>query len=592
MEAFFRKYYGDAKLILFPLLLIAFPLFKAGRGIDLADTGYSLGNYMTFGGCTSWEKLTFLSGLLGKVFTMFPFGGTLPGMRVYAGLMIGALAVLAYRFFLTKMPAWLAFLSLLAAEGFLWAPSVILYNYLTYVFFFAGAVLLFRALAGNRPRCLYFAGFVLGLNLFVRFPGNGLEVLLIFALWYYGVLRKKAFREILKETGLCVAGYVSAFILLILVMSVCYRENALKSLIDGTLAISGSASDYTFGEMIRSIFDAYLHGAQWGLYMAICSLVAIPFFVLFDGKWMKLRKCFFVLCIPVLFFVLGKWGMFNFRFYQKESALQWGAVFLLVSMGADLWMIASKQINYDWKLVAMLSFLTILITPLGSNNYIWPALNNLFLIAPVTCWTIYRFARWGRSHLDVTGKVPLFPVKAMLAAAVTAFFIGAVGIGCFYVFRDGEDGAALRSVVTCDGEELPVLRGTKTNEMNAANLSQLADHLKDHYGIGQNASRLFLVYGNIPGLPCYLELPCAFSTTWPDLDSWPYESFEGELGSIEEGIGSGASSAPVIIQAKPVVDSPDENDRKLTELNAFIVRNGYEVTFFNDEFAVFDLTGE
>ncbi len=583
--AFLRKYYEYAKLGLFPLFLLLFPLLKAFRGIDLADTGYSFGNYLTFGtGTGSWEKLTFLSGLFGHVLTKLPFGGSLPGIRVYAGLLIGALAVISYRFFYTKMPAWLSFLAVLAAEGLCWAPGVILYNYLTYVFFFAGAVLLFRALAGNRPGCLFLAGICLGLNLFVRFPGNGLEVLLIIALWYYGVLRKKNFSEVLKETALCIGGYLLSCAVILGIMSVFYKTAAFSELIKGTLAISGSASDYTFGEMLRSILDAYLHGAHWAVYMALCAVIGIPFFVLFGGRYLKARKAFYVICIPVLFAVLYKWGMFTFRYYQKESALQWGAVFLLVSIGADIYMLVSGRVNYDWRLIAMISLLVILITPLGSNNYIWPVLNNLFFIAPVTFWTIYRFARWGRSHLDVTQKVPLFSVKAMLSAVVIAFFIQSVGVGVFYVFRDGEDGTKLSAKVSVDGNELPRLKGTLTNEGIAANLSQMAEFTALTYGTGQGSTRQYVLYGDIPGLAAYLDLDCALTTTWADLDSYPSEEFLAELNGLSD-----PASLPVIIMAKPVVDFPDEEDVKLAALNEFIGNYEYDMVFLNDMFVVYDV---
>jgi hypothetical protein len=338
--------------------------------------------------------------------------------------------------------------------------------------------------------------------------------------------------------------------------------------------------------MIGMIFDAYLHGFRWGIYMILCTLIGIPFFVLFAGKYLKLRKIVYCLCIPVLFFVLYKWGMYNFRYYQKESALQWGAVFLLISLGCDLYMLISKQINRDWKLIAMLSFIVTLITPLGSNNHIWPVLNNLFLIAPVTFWTVYRFARWGRDKLDITGHVPLFSVKAMLAGVVIAFFIQALGVGIFYVFNDGEDGSPLKFGIHVDAS-VPVrmLNGMKTNELQAANLSQLYEVL---YGAREGetvAARMqsegLLLYGNIPGLSYTLGQKTTLSTSWADLPSYPTETFREELGSMDK------SDTPVIIFSKTVVDHPDEADEKLRILQEYMDAHGYHTEFFNDEFVIY-----
>lgn len=48
--------------VVFPLILFLFPLMKINQGIDLTDTGYSLGNYRFFGQMDGvWMLLTFLA---------------------------------------------------------------------------------------------------------------------------------------------------------------------------------------------------------------------------------------------------------------------------------------------------------------------------------------------------------------------------------------------------------------------------------------------------------------------------------------------------------------------------------------------------
>ena len=106
--------------------------------------------------------------------------------------------------------------------------------------------------------------------------------------------------------------------------------------------------------------------------------------------------------------MLYKWGMYNFRYYQKESGLQWGVIFLILSIAINIWMLGTKMIDDEWMLIGSISLVMILITPLGSNNYVWPALNNLFFTAPVTFWMVYKFARWGREYVDSTGKFGCF----------------------------------------------------------------------------------------------------------------------------------------------------------------------------------------
>ena len=93
-----QKIWKLAENVLFPLILLLFPLLKANQGIDLTDTGYSLGNYRFFGQVGGvWTLLTFLSNVLGFLLTKLPMGGTMLGMKIYTSLIISGMALLGYR---------------------------------------------------------------------------------------------------------------------------------------------------------------------------------------------------------------------------------------------------------------------------------------------------------------------------------------------------------------------------------------------------------------------------------------------------------------------------------------------------------------
>ena len=594
-----QKIWKLAENVLFPLILLLFPLLKANQGIDLTDTGYSLGNYRFFGQVGGvWTLLTFLSNVLGFLLTKLPMGGTMLGMKIYTSLIISGMALLGYRFFKTKMPAWLAFVGEIAAIGFCWCPSVILYNYLTYFLFLLGAILLFRGLAGARPVCLVAAGAVLGLTALVRFPTNVLEAGLIVALWYYGALKKKEIKRIARETGLCIAGYLFSFLILLGTISVTYGMGTFGNMITGVFGMAGGASDYTLGEMVLSILDAYFHGFQWLLYMIICILPGIPFLVIQKERFTRVRKVIYCICIPVLFFVLGKWGMYNFRYYQKESALQWGAVFLLVAIVVAVWMLFTKALDDEWRLIGCIALVIILITPLGSNNYIWPLLNNLFFIAPMVFWMVYRLARWGRAYLDVTEKVPLFPVKAMLSGIMIAFLIQAVGIGCHYVFLDGETGEERRFHVADNS----VLAGMYTGEMNAETLEEISAFMTENKA--EYADKKLILYGNIPGLAYYLDKPPAIYTTWADLDTSSLSQLQKELQEIASSLGEEGQERPLVILTPQLAaylshnadamawwgtdEEECDRDKKLEAIQAFMEMGAYEQVFANEAFVIYE----
>ncbi len=594
----FQKAGKLAANVLFPVLLILFPLLKANQGIDLTDTGYSLGNYRFFGQIGGvWTFLTFLSNVSGFVLTKLPMGGTMLGMKVYTSLLVSLMALLGYRFFKTKMPAWLAFAGEMAAIGFCWCPTVILYNYLTYFLFLMGAILLFRGLAGGRQACLLAAGILLGLNAFVRFPGNVLETGLIVAVWYYGALKKKEFKAIARETGICIAGYLAAFLSMLGILSVSYGTDTLGTMIAGVFGMAGSASDYTPGEMLLAILDAYFHGFQWMFYMIICILPGVPFLIIRKERFLRLRKVIYCVCIPVLFWVLGRWGMYNFRYYQKESALQWGVVFLLTAIAQTIWMLFTRMLDNEWRLIGCIALIMILITPLGSNNHIWPVLNNLFFIAPVVFWMVYRLARWGRTYLDRTEKVPLFPVKAMLSGMLIAFFVQALGLGCHYVFLDGETGEERIYKVAGNG----VLQGIYTSEMNAETLEEISGFMTENNA--EYTDKKLILYGNIPGLAYYLDKPPAIYTTWADLNTNSFGQLKEELDQISVSINNYAERPLVIVTTGLAAYlSGDENamewwgidaeslagDEKLGAIQEFMKDGAYRQVFANEAFVIYD----
>ena len=130
-----------SRLYIFPLILFLFPFMNVNAGIDLTDTGYSLANYVFFrtseGSFMAENNFilnTYLSNVVGYILTGFPTltGAKMLGMKIYTTLIVSLMALIGYRFFITKMPAWIAFISQLVAIGLCWCPTVILYNYLTY----------------------------------------------------------------------------------------------------------------------------------------------------------------------------------------------------------------------------------------------------------------------------------------------------------------------------------------------------------------------------------------------------------------------------------------------------------------------------
>jgi hypothetical protein len=262
--------------------------------------------------------------------------------------------------------------------------------------------------------------------------------------------------------------------------------------------------------------------------------------------------------------------MYNFEYFQKWSNLQWMLVFVLLSLVTMVWMLLSSHIDANWKLLAAIGIVISLVTPLGSNNQLWPLINNLFFIAPLTIWHLYKMIRHASPTIGFGRlKLSLFPLKAMLAAIVIAVFVQSMGVGLFHVFRDGEDGEARNTRI----EGNAVLRGMRTTASNAAILQEITaftQQYPDDVGL--------ILFGNIPALSYYLNRPSALSNVWPILDSFDPQQFESELNSNY--------NHPLIIVAT-TLPQWSTVAKKSEALEAFITKHGYQEVFRNKEFIVY-----
>jgi hypothetical protein len=292
-----------------------------------------------------------------------------------------------------------------------------------------------------------------------------------------------------------------------------------------------------------------------------------------EEKITLVKKCLYCLAIAFLFYAFSRIGMYNFEYFQKWSNLQWVVVFLLLSLANLIWMLGSVSVDVHWKLIASIGIVIILVTPLGSNNYTWPIINNLFFIAPITLWWLFKFIFYRRGDIG-SGQlvISLFPLKSMLAAILLAVFVQSLGLGVFYVFRDGEDGKKRDTRIT----EIAVLRGMRTTAENAARLQEINAFIERRYS---GDEREVILFGDIPSLAYYLNLPPAISSAWPDLDSFPVERFATELDHI--------SARPLII-VNTNLPGREAVVQKQKYLTTFMQKHGYEEVFRNYWFFVYE----
>lgn len=521
--------------LVFPLILALYPLVMIRQGIDVSDSTYSLSNFLYFDRMEGmWVISTYVSNLVGRILTLLPLGETLAGMKLYTGLLVSGTVLTAYFFLRKWMPAWIVFVGELIAVGFLWIPTTILYNYLTYFLFCLGSLLLYKGLVEGRDRYLLAAGIALGLNVFVRIP-NLTQASLIIGLWYYLASLKQPLSMIVKKTGICIAGYCVGILPPLAGILVSYGMEGLFGAITGLGAIQNTDATYSPLAMVRAVLEAYTRSGKWFFLLGICTGMGMIMFLLARKKLVAVKKALYLTGMLILLRFLWGRGMFSFRYYEDYTSMyEWGMMGLFLAWGAALYLLFSIRTTKEEKLWGCLGLVILAVTPLGSNNYTYQNLNNLFLTAPITLYAFVKLFRYRRGTSSSPVWDLTFAPKAMALLVGAMILVQSMGFHLNFSFRDGMEGSRRYSQT----ERIPAAAGVRTTQQNAQELEKLYGFLEEEGLLEKEV----LLYGDCPGLSFLFQMPFAISTAWPDLDSYSYSAFREELESC-----AAASKYPVVI---------------------------------------------
>lgn len=636
----YRKYQYMIEKWLFPAALLLYPFLAVNQGLDVADSTYSLTNFQYFGSMRgTWMVATFLSNVVGWALTFLPFGKTLLGIKCYTTFLQSATALAVYFGLRKRVPAPLLFLGEFLALGLCWCPSTILYNYLTYFLMTTAILLLYRGLteagAGRRQALfLMAAGVCLGANVAVRMP-NVVQAAFILAVWYGVALnarRKNNLtataqtgerRQVLfTTTGWCLAGYAVGFGVPFLVICIRYGVSAYPDMVRTMFAMTEQATDYKPTSMISGMFADYGIGLYWLVFALVCAAAAgVAFYVrekccgadrcagnaegkeekeagaLSGGRTEKhnaykitgvIIKVAYVLLLFVLLRIYWGRGMFHFRYYEYgNGSIYYPTVLLLiVTIAAAVWCLIGRKAEPEKKILAAFVLLQIFLTPLGSNNDLYPIINNLFVAAPFLLWVLCDAVK-ERAVYSFVWQAPVL----LLALFV---LVQSIGSHAAFVFQDGIYGERRDTRVTMPKKAT----GVYTNAENAALMEELSLFIEEEGLTG----RALLTYGELPGLSYLLDMPPALSTGWPDLDSYRMAEYERDLAALRAA-GEAGGELPVIIVSSAVAAYLSDDgeaigwfgvdtekmaaDEKLRILVEWIEEYGYTERFGNARYVVY-----
>ncbi len=566
----FKKFQEPLERFFFPVVLIFYPLIGVNQGLDISDTMYSLANYEYIDGLNPmWLFSTYLSNVTGHIIMQLPGAGSMLGFSIYCSFITSIIAVLSYYYLQKFMPGWMIFIGEFIAESICFSPRVILYNYLTYLFFTLGTIFLLTGIFEWKRQRIYLfgAGVFLGLNVLVRFP-NIVETGMILVLWFYGFITGDKIAEILRKTGTCILGFLTGLVVPLLVISVKYGLGAYPGAIMSLFGMTEGASDYSSGGMIGLIIEAYLTTLSDMVIIIPCIAAGIIMFLLISNKYVWIKKLLYVLGILILVRYYFATGVFTRNYYYYDSMFQVAMMFVI--SGIVLSVIGSLGIlngSKEEQTLAFTALMLILITPIGSNNYTFPILNNLFIIAPIILWLFRRMMqRAGEGHYNFTWE-------SMFTMVVIGLFIQGGLFHLGYSFFDGADGTPRDSQTSIKKAAHMV-----TTDYNAETLDELQQVLFDEKLLDTKV----ILFGGIPGISYLFDMEPAIDTIWPDLDSYAISNFDDQL----MGISVSDEPTPTIIIGKEMAEYSNIGT-KYDILLDYIVNHDYNKVFESDRFIVF-----
>lgn len=606
------------------IVLSLYPFRNIHNGLDLWDTGYNYANF-EYMGLTSmdpmWLFSTYLSNAIGHLMTLLPYGHTLRGLNFYTAFVPALMAVGMYLFFTRhlKFPGWIVFFAEYASLSLCWAPTAVLYQYLTYFVITFSCFLLYRGIVEDEPLTIALSGGLCGLGVFVRFS-NLPHASLILAIWMYGFFEfREAFIksegmkhpsrvEIMKKTmlrSMCFfLGYVLAFLVFFIYLAIRYGAPLYISAITELFAIPETASGYSAVSMVVDVMGAYIAQIYWVSRLLIFGIGGGAVYTL--AVWLdeRIGKPEFkklgsektvsllviltrvlgaVLAVDAILFLMIRehpFVTFNYRSYYCVFALVGTMCFMALIFNCIP--VFMQKMTAGERLLAVLAVYSLLISSLGGNNGILYSFNNMFFWFPLTLKAIY--------DLVVKNKNTwLYGIKCVLVAVVLFFYVQQFMFGMNFAFAEAEKGAAAPRDYIVEYNE--TLHGIRMSYEKAYSLERLSGYIQEN-GL---SDRELITFGWIPSLHYYLQMAPAFNP-WPDLRSYRIEKLADRLDEISARTAESPDDTEVgMYYEKPVIilcvsdNADNSNDEdKWSLIYDFIEKEGYELTYTDDMFIVYE----
>lgn len=358
--------------------------------------------------------------------------------------------------------------------------------------------------------------------------------------------------RLIRHTIWCLLGYAGALAVLFGYIHLRYGIDEYIAGIVRLFAMTESAADYKASSMLMGLVEDYTENLYWAARIGVIAVGGVVLFFALDkltdmlsgGKKALGQKAGTILYIGIRIFWLAvcgamlAWlyhrGVASLLFYSYDPIRRPCILFLMLTMLVGVIRIFHRGSPKEEKLLSGMLILVLLLTSIGSNNRTFPSWNNLFVAAPYTLWESWRFLLWGAKKL----RGILFPVKTVLLTFLGMCMFQAAGFGAVFVFAESTGVQNAAAYV----ENNRVLKNIKMPADRAQWLTELSDCV-EAYGL---QGKEVILYGEIPGLSYYLQMPSAFNP-WSDLRSYRLETMEKDMAQLEKDMAQGEAAKPVIL---------------------------------------------
>jgi hypothetical protein len=440
------------------------------------------------------------------------------------------------------------------------------------------------------------------------------------AVWAYGVLewidelrlteitKKTILKTTINRTLICMAGYITALGVLFLYIHIRYGIGEYIEGVSRLFAMTDTATDYKADSMIMGMVNDYRENLYWVIRIAVFAAAGMFVFALFgllcgilgkkkpaddsnmrttvaDNAYSRINsalqlldskeysRIWYVISAIISMFlgiIMELWlyqrGFCSVDSYTYGPMRRPAILFMMLAMGIAVIRILTPAVEKKEKLISGLVILVILLTSIGSNNKTYPSINNLFIAAPYTMWELWKFVKnAGDIKIEILSLInkkaasphsesciclciSSFPAKCVLTVFTMVFVVQSLRFGSGFVFAE----ATGAQNMTAQTENNDILKGIKMNPERTEWLDGLTEYINAQELEGNDV----ILYGEIPALSFYLQMPAAFNS-WSELPSYAVSVFERDLSATVEKMEKNTAYRPVIILEKEYTDCID-----------------------------------